>query len=92
MLYSTTLNQVLRDLSPFVNNENILNVIGLAEYYHCRPSCFIADAGEYEKYCLDEACAFISMKVKDGEKPKFKKVKVNNKRYKSFSEYYAEFN
>lgn len=66
-------------------------MIGLAEFYHCRPSCFIPDAGDYEKYCFDEACAYISMEIKDGKKPNFKKVKIQGKRYKSFSEYYAEF-
>lgn len=65
-------------------------MIGLAEFYHCRPSCFLYDANEYEQYCFDEACAYISSRMKDGEKPKFKKAKLNGKRYKNFSEYYKE--
>lgn len=65
-------------------------MIGLAEFYHCRPSYFLYDANEYEKYCFDEACAYISMRMKDGEKPRFKKLKVAGKHYKNFTEYYKE--
>ena len=79
----------MKALSPFVKNQNILNMIGLAEYYHCRPSCFFTDISEYEKYCLDEACAYINSRMKNGEKPKFGS-KVKGKNYKSFSEYYSE--
>lgn len=64
-------------------------MIGLAEYYHCRPSCFFTYISEYEKYCLDEACAYINSRMKNGEKPKFSS-KVKGKNYKSFSEYYSE--
>ena len=66
-------------------------MIGLAEYYQCRPSCFFQDMSEYERYCFDEVCAFINSRIKNGDKPRFKKSKIRGKKYKSFSEYYKEF-
>lgn len=69
-----------------------MNVIGLAKYYHCRPSSFLNEStGEYEKFCFDEVCAYIDMRVEDGEKPRFKKLKVQGKHYKSFKDFYKEF-
>ena len=65
----------------------ILNVLGMANIYRCRPSTLLELSG-YEAYCFDEACAYIRMKMEDGEKPQFVNDKVKNKHFKSASEMY----
>ena len=59
----------------------------MANIYHCRPSTLLVLSG-YEAYCFDEACAYIRMKMEDGEKPQFVNDKVKNKHFKSASEMY----
>lgn len=55
----------------------------MAQHYNCKPSDFF-DLGDdrYTAFCLDEACTYISVQLKDGKEPKFKK------KVKSLSEYY----
>lgn len=59
----------------------------MANIYRCRPSTLLELSG-YEAYCFDEACAYIRMKMEDGEKPQFVNNKVKNKHFKSASEMY----
>ena len=40
----------------------------------------------YTAYCFDEACAFIMVKLEDGEEPTFKNS------YSSFTEMYSQYN
>lgn len=54
--------------------------------YGCRPSQLVGLEEPYESFCLDEACAFIKMKIENDETPKFK-IK-----YKSFRDLYKDFN
>lgn len=58
----------------------------MSEFYGQRPSVLLDIEEPYTAYCLDEACAFISNKLKAGEKPTFK-VK-----YKSFTDMYKKYN
>lgn len=52
--------------------------------YNKRPSEFFDLAGdEYTAYCLDEACAYISIQMKDGKEPKFKR------KVKSLKDFYS---
>lgn len=53
--------------------------------YQERPSKIMGLKDEYTSFCFDEACAYIISKLKDGEKPIFKRE------YSSFSELYAQF-
>ena len=46
---------------------------------------------EYPAYCFDEACAYITSRIKDGEEPDFSvkdKGSLQKKHYKSPSEMY----
>lgn len=59
----------------------------MANLYNCRPSTLL-DLDGYEAFCFDEVCAYIRMKMKDGEEPQFVKENVKNKHFKSASEMY----
>lgn len=70
----------------FVKSKEILSVLGLAELYKVRPSTFFnIDNDAYTEFCFDEACAYIKLKMKDGESPQFKK------HYKSFHDLYRQY-
>ena len=60
----------------------------MANLYNCRPSTLLNLQNEYDAYCFDEACAYIRMKMKDGEEPQFIKENIKNKHFKSASEMY----
>ena len=51
--------------------------------YNCRPSEIMAIDDSYTAYCLDEACALITAKMKSGEEPRF------HVEYKSLKELYG---
>lgn len=70
---------------PFVKSEGIINLVGLASIYKARPSSLFDIEDPYTAFCFDEACAYISAKIKNGEEPKFK-VK-----YSSFSDMYKNY-
>lgn len=64
----------------------------MSKLYYKRPSEIIFLKDEYTAYCFDEACAYISSRIKDGEKPVFKKNDGDNiekPHYSSPSEMYA---
>ena len=58
----------------------------MAKLYNCRPSAFF-DLGEYEAYCLDEACAYIQLQLKEGKEPVFEEDK-KQKHFKKASDLY----
>ena len=56
----------------------------MSKLYHTRPSVLLCVEDEYTAYCLDEACAYILIRVEKGDKPKFER------RYASFREMYSD--
>lgn len=73
-------------MSRFVASEKVIEVIGVAKVYNCRPSELLDIEDAYTAYCLDEACALIVTKMQQGETPTFKKE------YKSFRDIYKQYN
>lgn len=53
--------------------------------YGCRPSELVGIEEPYEAFCLDEACAYIRIRMEEDETPKFKK------RYSSFKDLYKNY-
>lgn len=47
-----------------------------------KPSEILKISDDYTAYCFDEACYYISVKIKNGETPTFRK------KYSSFTEMY----
>ena len=71
-----------------MNSEGVLNLIGTASAFSCRPSdLFNGELDAYEAYCLDEACAFILSKMKGGETPVF----PDQLKFKSFKDFYKRY-
>jgi len=55
-----------------------LNVIAMSKLYDVRPSVLLDIPDAYTSYCFDEACAYITSRIKDGEEPDFSVVENNN--------------
>lgn len=71
-----------------MNSEGVLNLIGTASAFGCRPSdLFNGELDGYDAYCLDEACAFILSKMKGGETPVF----PDQLKFKSFKDFYKMY-
>ena len=68
-----------------MKSKKILNVLGLANVYRCRPSFLLDIVDPYTAFCFDEACAYITKKMEDGEEPIFKL------KFKSFSDLYKHY-
>lgn len=62
-----------------------MNVLGLANVYKVRPSTLLDLVDPYTAYCFDEACAYITKQIEDGEEPQFRM------RFKSFKEMYEHY-
>lgn len=60
-------------------------MLGLTNTYKVRPSTLLDITDPYTAYCFDEACAYITGRLEDGEEPQFKK------KYKSFKDIYAQY-
>lgn len=60
-------------------------MLGLANVYKCRPSTLFGLTDPYTSYCFDEACAYITRQLEDGEEPVF------TKRYNSFADMYKQY-
>lgn len=45
----------------------------MAQRYNCKPSEILSISEEYDAYCFNEACAYISAKMDEGEQPIFKR-------------------
>lgn len=65
-------------------------MLGLANVYKCRPSTFLGIEDTYTSFCFDEACAYITKRLEDGEKPEFEQIK-ETKKYNSFTEFYKKY-
>ena len=51
----------------------------MSKLYHSRPSELLGISDDaYTAYCFDEAMAYITSRIKDGEKPKYKDKKKGN--------------
>lgn len=73
-------------MNPFVKSERILQTIQLSQLYKVRPSELMGiEDDPYVAYCFDEACAFIKLKVDNGEQIRVKK------RYTSFKDMYKNY-
>ncbi len=57
----------------------------MSKLYQVRPSEIMGINDEYVRFCFDEACAFISVKIENGEQIQIKK------KYSSFSEIYKQY-
>ena len=68
-----------------MKSKKILNVLGLANIYHCRPSSLLGIIDPYTSFCFDEACAYIIKKMEDGEEPTFRL------KFKSFKDLYKHY-
>ena len=69
-----------------------MNVIAMSKLYDVRPSVLLDIPDAYTSYCFDEACAYITSRIKDGEEPDFSVVENNNiekQHYNSLSDMYA---
>lgn len=64
----------------------------MSKLYDVRPSVLLDIPDAYTSYCFDEACAYITSRIKDGEEPDFSVVENNNiekLHYNSLSDMYA---
>ena len=64
----------------------------MSKLYDVRPSVLLDIPDAYTSYCFDEACAYITSRIKDGEEPDFSVVENNNiekSHYNSLSDMYA---
>lgn len=84
-------------------SSDIESVLLQSKLYKCLPSEIIGIDKEdtYTAYCFNEACAYIMVKLEEGkERPKYKDVeekKIRERRkkaknYKSFKDFYSQFN
>lgn len=60
----------------------------ISRYYQCRPSDIVGELDNYTAFCFDEACAYIRMKIEEGETPIYKDQVERH--YSSFSEMYKK--
>lgn len=60
----------------------------MSRQYRERPSSFLGITDAYTAYCFDEACAYITSRIKDGEEPNFNKGVTGN--YSSASALYSK--
>ena len=77
-------------MNPFVKSPEILTVIGLAKEFQKTPAEIINLQNTYDAYCFNCACLFIINKMKDGEKPNFRKFKTENMHYSKPSDLYKD--
>ena len=64
----------------------------MSKLYDVRPSVLLDIPDAYTSYCFDEACAYITSRIKDGEEPDFSVAENNNiekPHYNSLSDMYA---
>lgn len=64
----------------------------MSKLYKTRPSEIIGIVDVYTAFCFDEACAYITSKIKDGEEPDFtvkKSESLEKPHYSSLKEMYS---
>lgn len=59
---------------------------------HTRPSDILGIEDAYTAFCFDEACAYITKRIQDGEKPIIQDDNVAGKSFKRPSDLYSMFN
>lgn len=57
----------------------------MSTYYRVRPSEMMGIEDDYVAFCFNEACAFIAMKIENGEQI------VIKKKYKSLKDLYKQY-
>ena len=57
----------------------------MSKLYDVRPSVLLDIPDAYTSYCFDEACAYITSRIKDGEEPDFSVVE-NISNFKLFQQ------
>ena len=57
----------------------------MSSMYHKTPSELLGIIDDYTAYCLNEACAYIQIRIDNDETPVFHKT------YRSFKDIYAEY-
>ena len=73
-------------MSPFVQSEAILDLIAQSKLFLKTPAELLFIDDEYTAYCLNQACAYIRVKIEqEKQEPRF------IKKHKSFTELYAQF-
>lgn len=80
-------------------SSDIESVILQSKLYNCLPSRIIGInefEDSYTAFCFNEACAYIRVKIEEGKKPRYKdkekrQNKVVVKNYKSFKEFYKQY-
>lgn len=63
----------------------------MAKLYKVRPSEILGIVDTYTAFCLDEACAYIATKIKNGEEPDFniQKESLEKQHYSSLRDMYS---
>lgn len=77
-----------------MTSKEIESVLLQSRLYKCLPSKIIGidEEDTYTAYCFNEACAYIMMKIENGDKPRYiERKKSNVKNYKTFTDFYKEF-
>ncbi|MBE6760228.1 MAG: hypothetical protein E7554_09135 [Ruminococcaceae bacterium] len=58
-------------MSPFVQGEPLLSLLGMSKRYGQRPSLLLGVEDPYAAWCLDEACMYIMCRIEnDGRLPR----------------------
>ena len=62
----------------------------MSKLYDVRPSILLDIADGYTRYCFDEACAYITSRIKQGEEPDFSigKTNIEKPHYSSLKDMY----
>lgn len=63
----------------------------MSKLYKTRPSEILGIVDVYTAFCLDEACAYITSKIKSGEEPDFniQKESLEKRHYSSLRDMYS---
>lgn len=79
-------------LLPFLSSKEAINLCNICQCYEgVRPSKMMDIEDAYTAYCLDEAIAYIRMRIVKGDKPILKEEN-KTKKYSSFSDLYSKYN
>lgn len=62
----------------------------MAQMYSRLPSDILGVEDNYTAFCFNEACAYIAMRLRDGDKIVEKEEKKKKKEYKSFKDFYKD--
>lgn len=77
---------------PFVLTRKIESIISMSKLYNCLPSVLLGIDDDYTAFCFNEACAEIRIRLSQGEKPVYRTNKSKVKEYRSFKDFYKQYN